>query len=397
MRPTENTLAGDVATLLFCPAVMLHELSHWLAYTALGYESDLNLHCFSFDRTRSHVRTARTPTGRAQLVATAAPFVLLVPGILSQQVIRRVADLPLVLYYALVLTGVGLVAYARPSKSDWDGLFACARYFDGFRISLLERTVLVSNVWLISIWLGVTFGWTDGAFLRYAVSTFGLLFIGFCGIVVYDMLTRRWRERQKRIHHLVASLLFDEGRYEEAEHHCRTAVELDDDDPELQATLSAILLEQGRTAEAEDRCQTALDLAPEHPVVWANYAAVLIEADQTAEAEEYSQRALELDDSLSITHANYAEVLLEQSNLQDAKKHCEKALERTPDHPEVHTIYGDVLVALDRPQEAKQQYQAALELNAEYQNARESYADLLDSLDRDDDVQQVGTARNPTT
>lgn len=167
--------------------------------------------------------------------------------------------------------------------------------------------------------------------------------------------------------------------FEEALARFREALELD---PELTAAASAIATlhyEQGRYEEAAREAAALLEIAPDD-VKGRRLRFLALEAAGSAEADAALAAYAELDPDAAVELlAEWAKKDFEADRREGAGKQLRRLLAIRPDHPEAHYRLGLVYAGGGRPAEAKEHLRRFLELAPDHPEA-EAARRLLDEL-----------------
>jgi tetratricopeptide (TPR) repeat protein len=153
------------------------------------------------------------------------------------------------------------------------------------------------------------------------------------------------------------------GQLDEAAAHCRTALQLQPDNPEARNCLGLVLLARNQPNDAVAQLREALRQRPDFALACSNLGNALRLCGDQEQALAHFRRALEIDPNLAEAHSNLGQLLLEHKLLDDALIHCQAALRLQPGFAEAHSNLGNVLREMNRLQEAKACYTEALQLN----------------------------------
>ena len=129
-----------------------------------------------------------------------------------------------------------------------------------------------------------------------------------------------------------AHLLYDQGRYPEAEAFVRQALTESPDDAECQAMLALCLVAQDELLEGEQAAQRAVGFAPTSP--FAHYTLAIVHdcAGQTAAAEAAIEEALRLDPDNPAFLGRLAQIQLGAEKTDAALATAERGLAIDPEH-----------------------------------------------------------------
>ena len=141
---------------------------------------------------------------------------------------------------------------------------------------------------------------------------------------------RRYRTEDFAILLNLGMALSDAGRYAEAEHHLRRAVELDPAHVNAKVALGVSLIRQNRHDEAVEFLQEAVTLGPANPWAYRNLSVCLARANRLDEAEVAFRRAIELSPGDQQAHFGLAQVLQAKGELHDADECFRIVIELDP-------------------------------------------------------------------
>ncbi|MCP4590557.1 MAG: tetratricopeptide repeat protein, partial [bacterium] len=226
------------------------------------------------------------------------------------------------------------------------------------------------------------------------------------------------RPRNDVAHSKLGNALYALGRVEEAVHHYRTAVLLQDDRIESHYNLANGLVELEELDEAFEHYEHALRLRPDYAEAHNNYGRALALQGRYEEAARHLDKALQAKPGYAEAHINMANLLRMQGRLEAALTHCREALRadpadpnarmmladtlldagdltqavveyrevlRTaPDNASAHCNLGIALAMLNQPRQAVAELRRALELDPNHHGARQVLARVLtDETERD--------------
>ncbi len=172
-------------------------------------------------------------------------------------------------------------------------------------------------------------------------------------------------------------LLFNQGRYSEAEILAQDFTRLYPGDAFGWKVLGATLKTQGRTIDSLEPMQRAVLLLPEDATAHSNLGDTLNDLGHLTEAEASCRRALELKTGFAEAYNNLGNCLKNQERPEEAEASYRKALELRPDYAEAHSNLGGVLSELGRLTEAEASCRLALAIKADY---AEGYCNLGKTL-----------------
>ena len=169
-------------------------------------------------------------------------------------------------------------------------------------------------------------------------------------------------------------ILYEQGRFKEAEIAYQKALEIRPDYIEVLINLANTQLKNGKPNEAEIAYQKALGIRPDYVEILINLANTQLKNGKPNEAEIAYKKALEIRPDYVEAHYNLGIMLVALGRLEEAEIAYKKALEIRPDYVEAHYNLGNMLVALGRLEEAEIAYQKTLEIKPNYVEAIFNYS-----------------------
>ncbi|MCH8006896.1 MAG: tetratricopeptide repeat protein [Planctomycetes bacterium] len=173
--------------------------------------------------------------------------------------------------------------------------------------------------------------------------------------------------------------LADEGRFDEAVHSFRQALQIDPTVAKVHNNLGFALRSQGRLEESFRQYQEAVRLVPRFAKAHNNLGEVLHTRGLFEEAIAHYLEAIRLDSSFAGAHYNLGVAYRSREQLDKAVDQYRRALAITPDAPEVHGNLGEVFARLGRHDEAIESLQNAIRLDGESAAAHYNLAMVLRS------------------
>ncbi len=162
---------------------------------------------------------------------------------------------------------------------------------------------------------------------------------------------------------------YQTGRYVEAE---KLALSINQEFPKNKVAwkvLAAVLKENRRINEALDVCQKTVQLDPEDAEAHKNLGILLYEHGRLKEAEESFRKAIILKPNFAIAHSNLGILLKIQGKLKESEKSFKKAIALKPDYAEAYNNLGVILKDLGRLDESFSVFTKAINLNPYYADA----------------------------
>jgi Flp pilus assembly protein TadD len=175
-------------------------------------------------------------------------------------------------------------------------------------------------------------------------------------------VTVQQRPHNSRVHASLGRYLAERGYLEEAERHCRIALELNPTYAEAESNLGICLFRQKRLEEAEYHCRKAVHQSPGWAIGWNNLGVCLVRQQKVVEAEEQFRESLRLNWTAAQTHFNLALCLIVRSLPAEAEEHLRLALRFNPDHPGAHARLAFELASRGNNEEALPHFEATTRL-----------------------------------
>lgn len=169
--------------------------------------------------------------------------------------------------------------------------------------------------------------------------------------------------------------------YDEADHHFRRSLRLDDEQPSVRNNYGRFLCNRGRFDEADEQFQYAIDdsLYERRHVALANAGLCALRDDRTAEAEDYLRRALEREPRFASALRHMARLRFEDGDHLGARGYYQRFTEVGNQSASTLLLGVQIERALDNRDEAASY---ALRLRSQYPDSEE--ARELRELERDD-------------
>jgi tetratricopeptide (TPR) repeat protein len=150
-------------------------------------------------------------------------------------------------------------------------------------------------------------------------------------------------------------LLFERGKFKEAEALARQEIAKEPQDAFLHLDLAQILVRLDRPKEAEAFARTAIGLEPDQGVPHEVLAQVMLHSSNWKGAEDAVREAMALDGDDADRRAILARVALERSKYDACLEHSEAGLTTEPDHDACRFFRGIALGRLGRHAEADEE------------------------------------------
>ncbi len=166
-------------------------------------------------------------------------------------------------------------------------------------------------------------------------------------------------------HLLLAQILIEERRYDEAARACREGLQIHPDDLEGQNILGIIDRKQGRLDEAIQKYQAVLKADPRHPRVQYNLGIAYFKKGEYEPARKAYEKAIEVKPRSSEAHNNLGETLLRLGDVAGAEKELGLAVSLNPRFALAFANLADLALRQGDPAKARALLEKARELNAE--------------------------------
>lgn len=177
-------------------------------------------------------------------------------------------------------------------------------------------------------------------------------------------------------HWVLASLLAERGRVEEANQQFRLAREIKGDLPLLLIDQAACLLRSGKSAEAEETYRTALKVDPAVPEAHNGLALLFRQKGRTDDAILEFQEAIRLRPAYAEAHYNLGAVYARLGRFDDVITESREAIRLRPDYVEAHYNLAAAYAQLGQIDAAIPQCRETLRLRPDYALARNLLAQL---------------------
>lgn len=190
------------------------------------------------------------------------------------------------------------------------------------------------------------------------------------------------QDRRNAEAHAASAVLAERlGDYEDADHHFRRSLRLDDDQSSVRNNYGRFLCNRGRYDEADDQFQYAIEdsLYQRRHVALANAGLCAIRDDRPEEAEEHLRRALQHESDFAPALRNLAELRYQSGDYLSARGYYQRLMEQRSQNAATLWLGVRIEDALDNKDEAASY---ALRLRSDYPDSDE--AQSLRRMDLDD-------------
>jgi protein O-mannosyl-transferase len=196
-------------------------------------------------------------------------------------------------------------------------------------------------------------------------------------------------EGRPTMHNYLGAALEHEGRFQEAESHFRTSLEMKPGSPDALSNLGGVLLKERRFAESEALLRKALEKKPEDAKILNNLGEAIREQGRYGEAEAAMRKASSLaPDSIEVL-SNLARVLALQGRPAEAEALLRRALTVRPDSVDVLSNLAGLLGEQRRYDEAEALLRSAIKLEPDNLEALGNLGMLLKMERRDAEAEAV--------
>lgn len=169
---------------------------------------------------------------------------------------------------------------------------------------------------------------------------------------------------------VLASLLAERGRVEEANRHFQLAREIKGDIPLLLIDQAACLFRSGRPEEAEATYRAALNVDPASPEAHNGLALVLQHTNRTEEAVLHLQEAIRLRPSYAEAHYNLGAVYARLGKFDSVMAESREAIRLRPGYVDAHYNLAAAYAQLGQLDAAIQQCRETLRLRPDHAMAK---------------------------
>ena len=184
-------------------------------------------------------------------------------------------------------------------------------------------------------------------------------------------------------------ILTELGHLEEAEAHLRRAIALNPQVENGHLNLGKALIKQGRFAEGIDTTRVALEHDPDSFQAHANLGAAFAALGRSDEAEPHLRRAIALNPQAKRANFNLGFILYKQGRYEEALAPARAAAEQRPNYFQAHANLGFILFELERFEEAEQPLRRALVLNSQDVDLSRKLAEVLTAQGRHEEATDI--------
>jgi tetratricopeptide (TPR) repeat protein len=255
---------------------------------------------------------------------------------------------------------------------------------------------------LIGVAVALTFGISIpntlprlGRAMRIALPS---LILAGC-LVGTGIQLRHWRDSESLFNHALAvtgensvahsnlaTVLFREGRMDDALPHLRKAIELDRYDTEARMKLAVVLLRKGQVDEAIELSRVAAQMRPDSAPAQYNLGNALLQKGSLEEAITQFQKALELQPDFVDADNNLGSALLRSDRAAQAIPYFQKVLETRPGDAKAQSNLAVGLMHVGKVEEALKYFRQTAELGPRNKSAHNNLAKALLQIGRQDEA-----------
>jgi len=217
----------------------------------------------------------------------------------------------------------------------------------------------------IGLYLVVIFGLADLSKRWSPSARFALALAGAICLVVLAICT--WRQTRY---------------WRNSEVLWTRALECNPDSSWIEKVLADVLSDKGRIDEALVHYRRGAEISPNYAGLRLNFGNALYRKSRLAEAQQQLEAALQINPQMDDAHISLGVVLYLQGETGLAIQHFQKVLERNPNNTAALSDLGAVLESMGRVDEAIVNYRQALIVNPSFTDARRNLARLLLSQGR---------------
>ncbi|MEK6644086.1 MAG: tetratricopeptide repeat protein [Planctomycetota bacterium] len=184
------------------------------------------------------------------------------------------------------------------------------------------------------------------------------------------------------LHDLLAGVLRNQDKLDEAMELQQKAVELDPNLPIARHNLGTSLMTKGRLDDARVQFEEAIRLDPGYCLPYGNLGNIYAMQKNPDKAVELMMKAVELEPALPDIHYNLATILAQQQKAKESAEHFAQAIYYKPNNPEAHNNLGILLANTNNMDKAIENFQQAVRLRPTYVQARANLARALERQGR---------------
>ena len=187
-------------------------------------------------------------------------------------------------------------------------------------------------------------------------------------------------------HTALGSVLFQQGRVDEAIAHYQQALDIRPDFAETHSDLGLALIQKGRVDDAIAHYEQALRAAPSHTEAHINLGNALVQKGQLDPAIAHYLTALAIQPRNGKIYSNIGNALFQQGKLDEAIDCLQRGLAILPAFADAHDLLGAVLLQKGQVDEAISHFQQALQYQPDLTSARKNLAAALVQRGRADEA-----------
>ncbi|HAO94392.1 MAG: hypothetical protein A2X99_03260 [Deltaproteobacteria bacterium GWB2_55_19] len=174
----------------------------------------------------------------------------------------------------------------------------------------------------------------------------------------------------------IGLIFFKEGRVEEAIAQYRLAIGSDPGHVMARISLGKLLADEGRLDEALVHYKKALELVPDQVMTHNNIATVYAKKGQIDKAIEHLRHVLKINPDYTLARQNLGTILLRTGMTGEAVEHFRRILDADPANANAYNGIGEALLAEGRRPEAEAYFRKAIEADPRLEKARANLKEI---------------------
>ena len=178
-------------------------------------------------------------------------------------------------------------------------------------------------------------------------------------------------------HGLLALCLAEQEKFDEATHHAQQAIVVAPDQAFGHYALAQVMLHRNRLAEAQQAILEAIRCDPYEADYFAVLSSLHLQASRWKEALAAADQGLAIEPEHALSTNLRAQALVKLGDRRAASATMDQALARRPDDPYTHANQGWTLLHQGDPHKAIEHFREALRLAPDFEWAREGIVEAL--------------------
>jgi tetratricopeptide (TPR) repeat protein len=172
----------------------------------------------------------------------------------------------------------------------------------------------------------------------------------------------------------------------EAERLAKEIIQKDPNHIEGHILMGSVLFAQGKKDEAFNELNMAVSLDPKRVESYLSLARFYLATADTAKAEETYLRAISLNSNSGLAHTEYGKFLSQVNRLADAEAELKKAVEVEPKNRNSRFVLASFYLVNKQIDKAEEAYRALAALEPDKPESQAVLADFYSAVDRIDDA-----------